>query len=215
MYYSLNAAYLFSYCWMFTSNKEDPVIEWVLSDVQTSDTQWVALPFGDHDWGIYAAENGLKLTDHVRPSHWKDRSLPPPFIKAAREEVDFTEPGFISQRADISIVRFPENSYAFIRTADGMIPCEAEAQGGHIKVVCRNLKPGRLIVQENQWDGWTAVRNGQPVTLIASQLLEVAAPAGNHIYQFRYKPWDVPVGLALSLLGICVAAVLWVRENKT
>lgn len=214
MYHSLNAVYLFSYSWLFTSHKEDPVIEWVLSDVQTPDTQWIALPFGEHSWGIYAAENGLKLTDHVRPSKWRERSLPLPFLKAAREEVDFTEPGFISQRVDISIVRYPENSYASIRTADDMIPCEAEAQGGHIKVVCRSLKPGRLIVQENQWDGWTAVRDGQPVPLIASQWLEVEAPAGTHIYQFWYKPWDVPVGVALSLLGVFVAALLWVRANE-
>lgn len=214
MYHSLNAVYLFSYSWLFTSNKEDPVIDSVLSDVQTPDTQWIALPFGDHAWGIYAAEHGLKLTDHVRPSHWKERLLPLPSIKAAREELDSTVPGFISQRADISVVRLPVHSYASIRAGDEVSPCEAEAQGGYIKVVCRSSEPGQLLVYENQWDGWTAVRDGQPISLQSGQWLAVEAPAGTHIYQFWYKPLDVPLGVALLLLGVNLAALLWVRDNK-
>lgn len=215
MYRSLEAAYTFSYGWLFTSHNQDPVIDWVLSDVQTFDAQWVALPFGEHAWGIYAAENNLKLTDHVRPSSWIGRSLPPPFQKAARVDMNSTAPGFVSQRVDISIVRLPENRYASIRTADEMIPCEAEARGGRIEVVCHSSEPGQLIVTENQWDGWTAVRDDQPVLFLASQWLAVEAPAGTHVYQFRYRPLDVPLGVALFLLGVCLAALLWVRAHET
>lgn len=114
-----------------------------------------------------------------------------------------TAPGFVSQRVDISIVRLPENRYASIRTADEMIPCEAEAQGGHIEVVCHSSEPGQLIVTENQWDGWTAVRDDQPILFLASQWLAVEAPAGTHVYQFRYRPLDVPLGVAF-FCWVCV-----------
>jgi len=42
--------------------------------------------------------------------------------------------------------------------------------------------------------------------------LVVSAPAGSHVYSFRYLPWDVPVGLLITLVGIgfCV----WLGRRK-
>jgi hypothetical protein len=31
--------------------------------------------------------------------------------------------------------------------------------------------------------------------------LALAVPHGSHTIQFRYRPWDVPLGMALSLIG--------------
>jgi hypothetical protein len=61
---------------------------------------------------------------------------------------------------------------------------------------------GTLIVQENNWSGWYASRDNQPIELSADQWLTVSAPAGPHHYEFRYRPWDVAVGLLLSAIGL-------------
>ena len=42
--------------------------------------------------------------------------------------------------------------------------------------------------------------------------LAVEAPAGNHEYVFHYRPWDVWLGLAITLIGVLVAVILWWRS---
>ncbi len=66
-----------------------------------------------------------------------------------------------------------------------------------------------LVVQENSWTGWHAYRNGQSVALKAEHWLSVAAQPGTHQYTFRYRPWDVPAGAALSGFGLLLALWLW------
>lgn len=56
--------------------------------------------------------------------------------------------------------------------------------------------------------------DGEPVSLVGEQWLEVEAPAGEHIYEFRYLPWDVPLGLALSFLGIILCVWLWFLHSE-
>jgi hypothetical protein len=45
--------------------------------------------------------------------------------------------------------------------------------------------------------------------LNAGTWLSVAAPAGTHHYEFRYRPWDVPVGAGLTLIGLALAVWVW------
>jgi len=33
--------------------------------------------------------------------------------------------------------------------------------------------------------------------------------------QFRYRPWDVPLGLALCLLGVLIAFYNWFRSGSS
>lgn len=50
--------------------------------------------------------------------------------------------------------------------------------------------------------------DGAPVELLPGARLSAQAPAGQHVHEFRYEPWDVPVGLALGLLGARLSAAL-------
>ncbi len=202
---SLEATYDFSFGWLFQVHREDDVWQRVLNDVQTSGAEWVSFPFGEHYWGPLAAERGLKLTIHWRPTHWKNRDVPLPYIRAARERGSYDDPNFITQHIDISLVRFPSNRYASVVTPDGNVPCIAQTKGGYITVTCNSEQSGQLVVQENQWDGWKASRDGESVPLLAGQWLVVEAPAGLHRYQFRYKPWDVPVGIGFLFVGLFLA----------
>lgn len=213
LFRSLDITYHFSFDWFFLSHQEDVVVDGVLEDMQTTDTQWVSLPFGEHFWGPLAAEKGLKLAVHWRPSYWREHITPFPFIRAAREPVDHNQAEFIDQHADIGIMRLPENEYASIQTSDGNSPCSAQAQGGHIEVTCESERPGELVIYENMWEGWTASRDGAPISLLPGHWLRTEAPAGLHHYQFRYKPWDVPVGLGLMVVGLLLAAGLGIHES--
>jgi len=95
------------------------------------------------------------------------------------------------------------------------IPCSATASGGDIDVECATNSSGKLIVTENSWTGWQANRDGIPIALDANRWLSVEAPAGSHHYEFRYRPWDVWVGLLLTLIGIVLCVRWWFRSPGT
>jgi hypothetical protein len=44
-----------------------------------------------------------------------------------------------------------------------------------------------------------------------SDWLATFAPAGQHTFTFRYRPWDVPLGALLTLVGFAAALLAWQR----
>ncbi|MEO7910748.1 MAG: hypothetical protein ABIV47_13965 [Roseiflexaceae bacterium] len=82
-----------------------------------------------------------------------------------------------------------------------------------IDVTCQTAEQGQLIVEENSWLGWQAWVDGHVVSLERNQWLSVALPAGNHTIQFRYWPWDVPLGLALCLIGVALTLYWWFKPE--
>ena len=76
-------------------------------------------------------------------------------------------------------------------------------------MLCNINVPGRLVVKENMWSGWRAWMDGERVPLLGEHWLEVSAPAGEHSFEFRYQPWDVPVGLMFAVLGVMLVFLLW------
>jgi hypothetical protein len=111
----------------------------------------------------------------------------------------------------LNIVAHPENEYALVETSGGLVPCRAQAQGGDIDVDCQTAAPGQLTVRENFFSGWSVRRDGAAAALGAGPWLTVQAPAGEHHYTFRYRPWDAPLGILLSLAGLALAVWLWFR----
>jgi hypothetical protein len=150
----------------------------------------------------------------ARPWQWKDRQ-PPDYAVEAIWDLKKPPDGSVLGRFDnLTVVAHPAVEYAYVETADGSIPCRAAAIGGDIDVECQTDRAGTLIVKENNWSGWQANRDGESVELADSPWLSVAAPAGQHRYEFRYRPWDVWVGAVLSLVGLSLAGVLWVRSTR-
>jgi uncharacterized membrane protein YfhO len=80
--------------------------------------------------------------------------------------------------------------------------------------LCNNPTAGTLVVKENNWTGWRATLDTQPVSLKHDDWLSISLPAGEHQISFRYRPWDVPLGIGLSLLGIILSIVLWVKKES-
>jgi hypothetical protein len=103
----------------------------------------------------------------------------------------------------------PQNQYAFVDTGERQVPCRADSWGGDIDVTCEADVAGTLIVRENQWTGWTVYQNGEPAQLLKNQWLATPASAGKNHFEFRYRPWDVLLGLVFSLIGVSTTVVLW------
>ncbi|MEJ2562607.1 MAG: hypothetical protein P8Z42_07940, partial [Anaerolineales bacterium] len=169
--------------------------------VYLNDTlQWVEPPFGEHHYIEAAISMGLKLSPGMRPWNWKDRPFPLAKLEASRPGPPPDPATLVGEADGIPIYEREYVNYAAVTSPEGDQVCEAVGSGGFIQVTCNNPAPGELVVQENTWSGWRAWRDGERVELIGDEWLQVEAPAGRHLYEFRYLPWDAPLGLLLRSL---------------
>ena len=51
--------------------------------------------------------------------------------------------------------------------------------------------------------------DGERTQLLGKDWLSLEAPAGGHSFQFRYQPWDVIIGIFLSLIGALLSIYFW------
>ena len=208
----LREAYRFSHGWMETVEL-GPGVGTLLEQLQTPSAEWVAPPFGDHFYIESATAMGLKLSPGIMTWFWKDREPPVPRLEASIGGSPLPGPVEQVTIADGIPIYFREaEHYAAVRLENGESACVASSMGGWIKVTCQTQGPGLLVVKENNWVGWRASRDGEEVQLADSRWLEVEAPQGRHEYVFRYLPWDVPIGLTLSALGLLLCAWVWYRS---
>jgi hypothetical protein len=210
---SLLDAQAFGRAWIAT-HRPGPDIDEVVRVLRTQDLAWVNPPFGEHYWVEAALREGLKLSTGIRTWQWKGRTLPQPVREANRVGAP---PGMSLLTTVNGIPVYaaePGREYAAVAHADGSrTVCTASGTGGDIDVVCNALLPGTLEVKENSWSGWHARVDGRRVPLRAGQWLSVDLQGGRHAVQLRYRPADVPLGLALCAAGVVLAAWLWVRGD--
>jgi hypothetical protein len=178
----------------------------LLTALQTPDLQWVNPPFGEHQYIESAVAMGLKMSFGIRTWNWRDHDLPQAVLEANRAG---PPPGMTEQTVvdGIPIYATPPGwEYATVTHPDGsQTVCEAHGIGGDIDVACDLVQPGLLLVFENTWDGWSARSNGQQLVLQSGQWLSVELPLGKQTIQFRYRPWDVPLGFLMCAAGIILA----------
>ena len=76
-----------------------------------------------------------------------------------------------------------------------------------------------LVLSDTFYPGWTAVVDGQPVTVLRGDVLfrVVPIPAGEHDVGFRFEPTSVRVGLLISLgsLLLLVCALTLALAGKS
>ncbi|MGC9336480.1 MAG: hypothetical protein ACP5JJ_20265 [Anaerolineae bacterium] len=206
--WNLSAVYGFARIWLYTTELREDVQQ-VLQALRTPELQWVQTPFGEHFWIEPAVRMGLKLSPGIMTWQWKERSLPGPHLEASRLGPP-TGGMQVDKVGDILIYRLEDHEYAFVRVDDDeRVTCQAFGTAGDLLVECSSPAEGRLIVHENNWTGWYAWRDGQRVSLLQDRWLSVDAPTGEHTYRFRYLPWDVPLGVLMSFLGIALCVWQW------
>lgn len=191
-----------------------PEIYPVLETLQTPSLQWVTIPNGGFDYTATGVGMGLKLANGGCPWGWKGRPLPPTTRLALHpQEPVPPDATLLSHVEGIPIYERAGNvEYATVQQVNlERRVCEAQGTGGHINVTCDIDMPGILIVHENMWSGWTVSIDGQPAVLRQEEpWLSVDLPEGKHTVEFRYRPWDVPLGLALCVVGLALSGyLLW------
>jgi hypothetical protein len=207
----LRTSFLHARSWVFTYNSQ--AIQAVAARWSTPSLEWVQPPWGEHGWIELAMEQGLKLSAVWLPWRWEGREPPPPRIEATRAAAP---EGSVYQWTAEGIDTYLHEAthYASIRGDDEVIACTATGMAGDITVHCPNSPGGDLIVEENSWSGWRAWVDGEPVELLEGDRLRVRVPEGQHELRFRYLPWDVPLGLLMTISGVVVSVWLW-RKAET
>lgn len=209
---ALLQGYRFSQFWLYSVRLDDDLFR-LLAQLQTPTLQWVQPPFGEHVYIEPAVGMGLKLSPGIMTWRWKNRPFPTPVLEATHLPPTLSE-HYSGRYQTIFIRTDKDHPYAAVRTADGVEACAATGVGGWIEVRCQTSKVGLLWVAENMWTGWYAWRDGQPMNLTNVHWLQVEAPVGEHVYLFRYLPWDVPLGLLLWAIGCLFCGVLWLTRVK-
>jgi hypothetical protein len=185
----------------------------VIASLRTPDLQWVNLPFGEHFWIEAAANSRMKLGIGIKRWRWKDRPPPEAILEASGESAP-AGMTYLSTVGGLNLyTAAPGREYAAVTDAGGgRAVCSARGTGGDIDMTCDTPRDGVLIVKENSWAGWHAYVNGQPFQLRRDRWLAIDLPAGNQLVQFRYRPWDVPLGIFLSLVGVGLALYYWRKK---
>ncbi len=209
---SLRSTFEFSRSWLYTQRQGDGV--WLLLEgLRTPDLQWVNPPFGEHFYIEPAVGLGLKLSPGIRTWNWEGTEFPIPALEANRAG---PPPGPVRQvntLDGVPIYARDDQPYAAIDTGSGLVKCSALGSGGRLEVTCDSPLSGRLVVKENAWSGWYAWRDGRRTPLLDGRWLAAEAPAGEHVFVFRYLPWDVPLGMGLMLAGVVLCVRLWRRDH--
>ncbi|HVP21684.1 MAG TPA: hypothetical protein VMS73_07455 [Anaerolineaceae bacterium] len=209
---SILAAYPVGRRFMFTHvvERSQPVIQELKTNTAS---QWIRTPMPDFDFVPVLFLNGIsKITGVGRPWGWIDHTIPEPFKEAVypmKNPDGSTNPGTLG---DYDILLHPENQYAAVDTGQGLIPCQSSARGGIIDVSCSTTLPGRLVVREHSWSGWYVWVDGKPAFLDNNQWLTLSVESGTHTIQFRYLPWDVLLGVLLTLAGVVLA--VWIIKKQ-
>ncbi len=188
----------------------------VIAGYWVPSTQWVQVP----DWVFVppALSAGYKVTNFYREiAGFARRESPKPYLAVCSDPIP-PEVEKVRQWQGQWLCQNPQNEYAYVDLGDGtMSPCNASGTGGDLTVHCKTDRDGILVVEENSWTGWSVWRDSTPAALIpassSAYWLRTNAPSGDHTYDFQYRPWDVWVGLAVTIAGIVLAASLWFRAD--
>jgi hypothetical protein len=182
-----------------------------LAFARLTDTQWVHPPFGG-DWILTLLNENRKMIMWDRHVIWKDRQRLGGYIQLTDNPGDDVE--ILTHEKNFYVVKRPNELYASVSLGNETIKCEAVSQGGNIDVICDTPNQGILTVREYQYSGWFSWVDGQPQKLLGGDWLSINVPPGKHYYSFRYRPWDVYVGAAISLIGLCMTIWLWNRKEE-
>jgi hypothetical protein len=205
-----------SFARLFINLRNIEVPQTDLSFVQLNETQWVTPPNADWFPALMTGWPKVIMTD--RPWNWKGRQRLSGYIGLVfnpnHDEIDGI---LISREKEFDVMQHPESLYAGVTINVGdtqeTILCDAKSAGGIIDVTCDSPKGGILTVRDYQWSGWYAWMDGKSVPFVSSDWLSVYASEGKHIYSFRYRPWDIYLGAAFTILGLVSACWLIIKKE--
>ncbi len=190
----------------FRATKSVVLYKQDLALLDITSAQWIR-PL-NNDWIPFLLSADKKIIIG-RSWEWKDRESVVPKLRVVDSKSGADTTGTTKIFGDHNLIDNPGQQYAFINAANVQTPCAADALGGNIRVTCTADQAGELTVREYSLKGWYAWMDGVPVQLDTTKdFLSLPAASGTHIYEFRYRPWDVYFGMGLSLLAIILTSLL-------
>jgi hypothetical protein len=171
-----------------------------ISYLHTDTAEWV-FPVAN-SWIPSVLEDQGKISYTYRPWRWRNQADPQAYISLINNPENHAIENSVQRIGELNLVINPGNEYAVVETASGPANCDAVSRGGIIDVTCVAPADGNLIVLEHYYSGWTATVDGERVDMEYSPWLSVNLQPGEHHIRFVYRPWDVWVGLILTLVGI-------------
>ncbi len=213
---SLQSSYEFSQFWVYKS-KPLPEVRDTIIELHTSSAQWVHTPYSEHWFIAPAIVEGLKLTRVWDTFRWEGYNNPNAYLSAERYYAPvIKDKEWLAEHYGVNIYRNNLAEYTYVISDDReKATCTASSQGGNIEVLCEDAPAGELMVKEKMWSGWKAAVDGEPTELINAQWLSVETPAGTHTYTFRFRPWDVPLGIGLSVIGLIACGWIYFKSPQT
>jgi hypothetical protein len=198
--------------WLYAARQPEESAS-VMQAAQSGTARWVDFPGGELYWPLLAITANVKVSDAFHPWHFVDRVNPDASLIVQREDAPESDLPVVFSNEAMVVQQNVGVQYATLTTGNGeIIACQAQATGGNIDVTCDAAEPGRLVVSEHAWAGWTAQVDSQVASLVPGQWLMLDVPTGRHQITLRYRPWDAAVGLLLSLIGLGLAVYWWRKE---
>ena len=132
-------------------------------------------------------------------------------VRYLAAEFDVKGDGLVFRR-EFGETRLYENEYvlprAWVQPADAEMgqkatPAEILTWEPN-RVAIQAEGPGLLVLSELSYPGWRVRVDGKPAEMesVADLLRGVALDAGEHRVEFIFRPWSVPLGLALFVVGL-------------
>lgn len=208
---TLPGAYGFTRHWMLAVELPATTAE-VVDRLVVDTAAWVRPP-SEMYWVPLLASRGQKVTGIYRP-WWLDAAPIPLAALEADRASEHPSRRFDLVIHDIGIAAVASAHYARLESEGATVACPAASRGGWIRVTCPESAPGTLTVMEHRAPGWRATCEGQTVALERGPWLALSGVSGPVTCTFSYRPWDVPAGLALSLLGVWIALSEWRRTGR-
>jgi uncharacterized membrane protein YfhO len=85
----------------------------------------------------------------------------------------------------------------------------------HREFTLRSPGGGRMVMVEQFYPGWTADIDGRKAAIERwdGAFQAVSVPGGEHRVRFRYRPWTLPAGAAVTLVSLLVFAFGFIRRR--
>ncbi len=86
----------------------------------------------------------------------------------------------------------------------------------HVRIHAQMACKGMVILGDTFFPGWKATVDGQPAVIHEAYgvVRGVVVAAGAHEVDFRYRPWPVYLGAALTTLGLGILGALWTLDRR-
>lgn len=201
--------------WLNVTRLDTDRVATILDAIETDELAWISPSIGEWTIQMVSYDHGLKLSTGWRPWDIAGFGLTPPTYRAFRwEDEYFPDDMELYARTPYGLIYHSllPNQYA---TADSGGHCSARGTGGHISVSCDVAEAGTLTVQESAIADWTASVDGRSAEIVNNNSwISIPIPAGTSTTELRFRPWDFWVGLAMTIMGLILAAGMLLVPNR-